>query len=56
MSFFKSPLVRNLENGNLPTINTAVAIDSRSLINLGATLVMAAALIMLAWYAFKKLA
>lgn len=49
-------LTRLWKYGELPTVDTAVTVDKSSIYTAGAALFIAAFLIILTWYTFKKLA
>lgn len=56
MSFFKSQLFKNLQDGKLPEmeVNTAVSLDNKAIINLTLGLFIAGFLIVLSWKAFRR--
>lgn len=45
MSFWNSPLIKNIEQGELPEIDTNVTIDNDSLVRIGVVLVISAVVI-----------
>lgn len=49
-NFWKTPLIKNLENGNLPQVETTVSINKESII----ILTMAAVFIIVIIFAAKK--
>lgn len=45
MSFWNSPLIKQLEEGNLPTVDVQAKIDNESLVKLGIVITLAAVLV-----------
>lgn len=54
MKFWQSDLVKNLEKGQLPQVETVVSIDTRSMVILGVVLASVAVVIALVVVVAKK--
>lgn len=54
MSFWQSGLIRNLEDGKLPSMEVKTTFDTSGALNLALALFVGGALIFLAWYALKR--